>query len=111
MTTPEGKVKDKIKKFMKDLFPTAWQFMPVQNGFGTHGVPDHIYCVPIVITQEMVGETVGMFIGIEAKTLQGKMSAYQRVQRDAIMDAFGFYTTIYGVGDIEDKLKILEKLK
>ncbi len=109
--TPEGRVKDKIKKFMKALFPSAWSFMPVQTGYGQNGVPDHLYCVPVTITQDMVGDTIGMFVGIEAKTAKGKMTAYQRVQRDLIIDASGFYVTIYGFDDIKDKLGPLGRLK
>jgi len=41
--------------------------MPVQTGFGKSGVPDHLFCVPIEITPEMVGETYGMFVAVEAK--------------------------------------------
>lgn len=103
--TPEGTVKKKIKEYMKKLFPTAWCYMPVQTGYGQHGIPDHIYCVPMVITASMVGETVGVFVGIEAKTAQGKMTAYQRVQRDEIEEARGFYATIYGSDEIDNKLK------
>ncbi len=109
--TPEGRVKDKIKKFMKDLFPTAWAFMPVQFGYGQSGIPDHLYCVPVTITQDMVGDTIGMFVSIEAKTASGKMTAYQRVQRDAIIDGSGFYVTIYGSDDIKDKLGPLGRLR
>ncbi len=103
--TPEGKVKKNIKKFMADLFKNAWSYMPVQTGYGQSGIPDHIYCVPMLITADMVGETVGVFVGIEAKTAQGKMTAYQRVQRDLIIDAGGFYATIYGSDEIENKLQ------
>jgi len=109
--TPEGKVKDKIKTYLAKCFPKAWSYMPVQTGYGAHGIPDHIYCLPIVVTEDMVGETVGVFLAIEAKTRQGKMSAYQSVQRDNIVKAEGIYLTIYGSEDIEDKLKRLKVLR
>lgn len=52
--TPEGKVKDAIKAFLKSL-PGCWFFMPVSNGMGAHGVPDFI------------GVYRGRFFAIEAK--------------------------------------------
>ena len=30
-------------------------------------MPDYICCIPVVITQDMVGKTVGVFAAIEAK--------------------------------------------
>lgn len=38
--TPEGKVKQRIKEFLKEL--GAWQYWPVSNGMGVHGIPDVI---------------------------------------------------------------------
>ena len=52
--TPEGKVKDKIRKFLKEL-PRCWHFAPVSNGMGVAGIPD-ILCV-----------IDGRFVGIECK--------------------------------------------
>lgn len=62
--TPEGKVKREVKKRLRK---DAWYYMPVQNGMGRSGIPDFIGCVPTVITQEMVGQTVGVFFAIETK--------------------------------------------
>ena len=105
--TPEGKVKAKIKKRFSEEWPSSFQFMPVQTGIGQHGIPDHIMCIPVTITPDMVGQEIGLFVGIEAKTAQGKMSSYQQMQRNRILDAKGIYLTIYGINDIEDKLKLL----
>ncbi len=111
MTTPEGKVKDKIKRYMKKILEGIWSYMPVQTGYGQHGIPDHIYCVPVVITQEMVGDTIGLFVGIEAKTTRGRMSDHQIMQRDGIIAAGGIYATIYGSDEIENKLCHLRRLQ
>jgi hypothetical protein len=51
--TPEGKVKDDIKAWLKAR--GIWFFMPVSNGFGMHGIPDFICCWG------------GRFLAIEAK--------------------------------------------
>ena len=108
--TPEGRVKDNIKKWMAKYFPNAWSYMPVQTGYGVNGIPDHIYCVPVTITPEMVGETVGLFVGIEAKTVKGKMSPSQTIQKDNIREAEGFYRTVWGSDDIEEALCSLKRL-
>ena len=63
--TPEGKVKDGIKKAFKAL--GCWYYCPVQNGMGVVGIPDFIACAPVKITPEMVGKTFGLFMGVEAK--------------------------------------------
>jgi hypothetical protein len=63
--TPEGKVKAKVKALLKKL--GIWSFMPVAGPFSPHGIPDFICCVPTVITPEMVGQKVGLFVAIETK--------------------------------------------
>jgi len=107
--TPEGRVKENIKKWMDKFFPTAWSFMPVQTGYGAGGIPDHVYCLPVLITQDMVGETVGLFVGIEAKTVRGKMSPLQTIQAGNIRDAKGIYQTVWGSDNIDKELESLRK--
>ena len=83
MATPEGKVKDQVKKVLKEN--GAWFYMPVQNGMGVVGIPDIVGCIPITITEDMVGKTIGHFVAIETKA-PGKLSRVtpnqQRVLRD-----------------------------
>lgn len=52
-STPEGKVKDAVKKVLKTR--DIWFFMPMQNGFGVVGIPDFICCWK------------GQFLAIETK--------------------------------------------
>lgn len=54
-TTPEGKVKDKIKQMLKSYAPDVYYFMPAMGSFGKSGVPDIIVCVK------------GSFVAIEVK--------------------------------------------
>lgn len=54
-TTPEGKVKDKIKQLLKSYAPDVYYFMPAMGAFGKSGVPDIIACVK------------GSFLAIEVK--------------------------------------------
>lgn len=109
-STPEGKVKAKIRKFVEGLFPSAWGFMPVQTGYGKGGVPDHLYCIPVTVTPDMVGVTVGMFVSIEAKTSRGKVTQRQRAEAGKIQAAGGLYTVVYGIKDIEAALGGLRQL-
>ena len=51
--TPEGKVKDGIKKVL--AAHGVWYFMPPANGYGRTGIPDFICCVN------------GKFLAVEAK--------------------------------------------
>lgn len=53
MMTPEGRVKDKVKKLLKAR--GIWYFMPAANGFGRVGIPDFICCMD------------GKFLAIETK--------------------------------------------
>ena len=75
--TPEGKVKTAIVKWLKAR--NIWYFMPVSNGMGRHGIPDIIACKPTVITQDMVGQRVGLFVGIECKA-PGKLGTVTPLQ-------------------------------
>lgn len=63
MTTPEKKVKDKVKKLLAEH--GAYYFMPATGGYGKSGVPDLVACIK------------GRFIGIECKANGGKPTALQ----------------------------------
>lgn len=58
MRTPEGRVKDAVRKFLKEQ--GVWYYQPVQNGMGVVGIPDFVCCWR------------GLFIAIETKA-PGKM--------------------------------------
>ncbi len=64
-TGSEPWVKDGIKSALAKW--NAWWFMPVQTGMGEGGIHDFLACVPMVITQDMVGKKIGVFVSIEAK--------------------------------------------
>jgi len=42
MKTPEGAVKEAVRKYLKSQ--NIWFFMPVSNGMGVVGIPDIICC-------------------------------------------------------------------
>ena len=97
MAQPEAKTKAAIKKAINELWPVNFQLMAVPAGFGTNGIPDHLACVPVKVTQEMVGKTYGMFIAVEAKTETGKTKGIQHVRIAEIIKADGFCQIVYGV--------------
>lgn len=76
--TPEGKVKAKIKGYLKDQ-PNCWFYMPVQNGMGVVGIPD------------IIGVLNGRFFGIECKApgKEKNVTPNQQAKIDAINAAGG----------------------
>jgi Holliday junction resolvase len=76
--TPEGRVKEGIKRQLKAL--GAWYFMPVSNGMGQVGIPDIICCYK------------GVFVAIEAKAPGKKANLTENQKRvmDAIRTADGW---------------------
>lgn len=99
--TPEGKVKQQVKKYLNEK--GIWSFMPVQNGMGVIGIPDIICCRPVRITQDMVGETVGLFLAIETKAPGKKWNTSPNQKRNlkAIADHYGTAVVADCVEDVE----------
>jgi len=86
VTTPEKKVKDKVKRVLDDL--GAYHFMPATHGYGSSGVPDVVACLD------------GRFVGIECKANGGKLSALQERALTAITQKGGIAIAVdeSGVG-------------
>jgi hypothetical protein len=106
MSTPEVKVKNKVKKLLKEN--NAYFCMPVSGGFGASGVPDIIACYR------------GFFIGIECKAGNNTPTALQKKNLQDIVNAGGGVAVINedNVEDVEILLRAfdralinLEKLK
>lgn len=96
--TPEGKVKEKVKALL--VRHGVWYFMPVSNGFGTHGIPDIVACVN------------GSFMGIECKAQDGmKPTELQQMQMDRIKAAGGavFLATPGNIRDLEVRIVALKE--
>ena len=93
-TTPEGKVKDKVKKFLKEH--GIWYYVPVSAGYGVHGIPDFVCCAD------------GLFVGIETKA-PGKRekknrgcTALQALRGKEIVEAGGVWCVVDGDEDLEE---------
>jgi hypothetical protein len=94
--TPEGKVKEAIKKILKahDVYYT----MPIGTGFGSAGVPDFIICHK------------GVFIGVEAKSGTNKPTVLQLVHIDRIRERGGHALVVNetNYGELNELLRGLE---
>ena len=90
MATPEGRVKLKVRECLKAA--NAWSFAPIIMGpLGRHGIPDILACVPVTVTEEMVGKTLGVFVAVETKA-PGKLkntTPNQRKELKEIHEASG----------------------
>lgn len=107
--TPEGKVKEAVKRYFKD--EKIYYYMPVPGGFGNVGFPDFVACAPVEITADMVGKTFGIFFAVETKA-PGKIkntSANQKRHLKAIAEAKGVALATDSVGDVRSALERLKK--
>lgn len=86
--TPEGKVKEAVKKYLKSI--GAYYYMPVSNGMGRVGAPDFFVCHR------------GRMFGVETKA-PGKIkntTPNQDRELAAIRDAGGVAIVIDDVGQL-----------
>ena len=90
-TTPEAKVKAKIKAILKRY--DVYYAMPIGTGYGNSGVPDFLCCVN------------GKFVAIEAKAGKGQATALQ-LKNLQLIDASGGYSLIIR----EDNYAYLERI-
>lgn len=100
---------DHIKDMLRQWFDrhNAWHYAPIQNGLGVHGIHDRVGCIPIVVTQEMVGKTIGLFASVEAKRPGRRneprrgMSSHQEQHMIAIAAVGGLTTCCDGQEDLD----------
>ena len=95
-TTPEAKVKAKIKAILKAH--NVYYAMPIGTGYGNSGVPDFLCCVN------------GKFVAIEAKAGKGTTTALQEKNLREIREAGGKAMVINenNLGALEAKIKLLK---
>lgn len=75
MSTPEAKVKNAVKKFLKEQ--GIYYFMPATGGYGRSGVPDIVAC------------SKGRFLAIECKAGNNQPTALQLREMRLIEEAGG----------------------
>lgn len=88
-TTPEGRVKAKVKALLKKH--NIYHFMPATGGYGRSGVPDIIACMR------------GRFLALECKAGAGKLTPLQSRELTLIEEAGGLAYVIN-----EDGIESLE---
>jgi hypothetical protein len=82
--------------------------MHVPTGYGRKGIHDHIACVPMKITQTNIGQTIGVFVSIEAKQLDKIMSSNQEDIAAEIDAACGLTMVVDGTRDEPGSFKKFE---
>lgn len=75
MSTPESRVKDKVKKLLDEH--GVYYFMPATGGYGRSGVPDFVCCFR------------GRFFAIECKAGDNNPTALQQREMTRITEAGG----------------------
>ena len=92
-TTPEAKVKAKIKVLLKVY--DIYYAMPIGTGYGNSGVPDFLCCVR------------SRFLAIEAKAGKGKTTALQDKNIKQIIASGGLAIVVNedNIGELEFLLK------
>lgn len=105
----EGDVKTKVVKPWYDA-RRAWHYMPVQTGRGENGIPDHIGCVPTLITQDMVGQIIGRFVAVEAKR-PGRRKEKDRGCNPAQKENLIGIVAAGGIGIVCDSVEDLERIQ
>lgn len=85
--TPERKIKTKIMDYLRKKAPGFW--FPYNPYYGMAGIPDIIGCLE------------GRFVGIEAKTADGKMSPLQLARQKSIEATGGVYILARSVDDVK----------
>jgi len=94
-TTPEGKIKKKLDKALKEV-DDLFVFSPQAGPFGSSGIPDRIVCY------------MGEFIGIEVKADKTKeMTKLQYNCAGKIMDAGGGFFLVYDDLTIQSVIDVL----
>jgi pantoate kinase len=95
-TTPEAKVKAKIKTILKEH--GVYYAMPIGSGYGNSGVPDFLCCAN------------GHFFAIEAKAGKGVATALQIKNMQQIIDANGLAMVVRedNLDKLEERIKLLK---
>ena len=89
MTTPEGKIKARLDRMLKE--EGLWFFSPQAGPYGVSGIPDRIVIL------------CGRFLGVEVKADESKkLTRLQEACRDKILAAGGFWFRVHDEATISD---------
>ena len=93
--TPEGHVKAMVQRRMKQAFPLAYRFMPVQNGMGAPAL-DFYWCIH------------GLFVAFETKVPGKNATDRQKITMAEIHAAGGLAFVIHDATDFEKAIAEIE---
>ena len=89
--TPEGKVKEVVKKFLKEK--GIYYIMPATGGYGSSGAPDIVVCHK------------GKFYGLEIKSGANKPTALQMDNLDRI-EKNGGYAFVVNESNVNQYMEV-----
>jgi len=94
MSTPEGRVKTKIKAYLKSL-SDCWFFMPIGGPYSVQGIPDIVGCAS------------GWFFAIEVKApgKERNTTELQKMQIDGITEVGGIAFVASSVETVRETFK------
>lgn len=115
----EGPDENDVKKLVLDWFKAhnGWSYAPIQRGLGEGGIPDRVGCVPVLITSDMVGQTIGLFVGLESKRpgrtneKNGGASDRQAEKLIEIAEASGLAYVVDGTRDLDTASYLLSAIR
>lgn len=97
--TPEGRVKEAVKRVLKKH--GVWYFLPVSNGMGSMGIPDFICCYR------------GSFVAIETKApgkLKNTTPNQDRVLKEISQNG-GYAIVVDNAETAENLINTLKEMK
>ena len=104
MSTPEHKVKEKVKRRLLSEFPKRYLFMPVQNGLGAPAL-DMYCCIP---TGDETWSAI--FVAIETKAPGKRLTTRQEDTKQRIEEAGGFVYVVDGDDALENMMLSLRSI-
>jgi hypothetical protein len=111
MSTPEGRIKDKVKRRLISEFPKRYVFMPVQNGMGAPAL-DMYCCFPgqdVYIPGRGLA-IAGLFVAIETKAPGKRLTTRQEDTKQRIEEAGGLVYVVDGDDAIENMILSLRSI-
>jgi hypothetical protein len=97
---PEAKIQTKVLKWLASQGAYNAKIIKASKS----GVPDIVACVPLVITKDMVGKTLGVFAGLEVKSAVGVATDLQKYHLESISRAGGLGGVVRSVDDAKSLL-------
>ena len=110
----EGAVKDLVLQWFKQR--GGFSYAPIQNGMGIHGVHDRVGVLPVIVTPEMVGKKIGLFVSVECKKPGRRnerdrgMSKHQVLFMEDAQKAGGLSVCVDGHEDLDNLESTLRQL-